>query len=124
MDGIDILKVAQRDNPSVPVVIISGHGNIEIAVAAIKQGAYDFIEKPKIEEGIINGGFFVFKKSIFDYLSSDEHCDFEVGPLEQLTQDGQLMVYHHKGDWACMDTYRDSIFLNDLWKNGKAFWNA
>ncbi len=46
MDGIDILKVAKRDNPDVPVVIISGHGNIEIAVAAIKQGAYDFIEKP------------------------------------------------------------------------------
>ncbi|MEL7104562.1 MAG: sigma-54 dependent transcriptional regulator [Pseudomonadota bacterium] len=46
MDGIDILKVAKRDNPEVPVVIISGHGNIEIAVAAIKQGAYDFIEKP------------------------------------------------------------------------------
>ena len=46
MDGIDILNISQRDNPSVPVVIISGHGNIEIAVAAIKQGAYDFIEKP------------------------------------------------------------------------------
>lgn len=46
MDGIDILKVAKRDNPEVPVVIISGHGNIEIAVAAIRQGAYDFIEKP------------------------------------------------------------------------------
>lgn len=46
MDGIDILKVVKRDYPEVPVVIISGHGNIEIAVAAIKQGAYDFIEKP------------------------------------------------------------------------------
>jgi two-component system nitrogen regulation response regulator NtrX len=46
MDGIDILKKVKRDNPDVPVVIISGHGNIEIAVAAIKQGAYDFIEKP------------------------------------------------------------------------------
>lgn len=46
MDGIDILKTVRRDNPDVPVVIISGHGNIEIAVAAIKQGAYDFIEKP------------------------------------------------------------------------------
>ncbi|WP_103333453.1 nitrogen assimilation response regulator NtrX [Pseudotabrizicola formosa] len=46
MDGIDILKTVKRDNPDVPVVIISGHGNIEIAVAAIKQGAYDFIEKP------------------------------------------------------------------------------
>lgn len=46
MDGIDILKHVKKDHPEVPVVIISGHGNIEIAVAAIKQGAYDFIEKP------------------------------------------------------------------------------
>ena len=46
MDGIDILVKAKREFPQVPVVIISGHGNIEIAVAAIKQGAYDFIEKP------------------------------------------------------------------------------
>ena len=46
MDGIDILKVMRREHPEVPVIIISGHGNIEIAVAAIKQGAYDYIEKP------------------------------------------------------------------------------
>ena len=46
MDGIDILKSVRRDHPDVPVIIISGHGNIEIAVAAIKQGAYDYIEKP------------------------------------------------------------------------------
>ena len=46
MDGIDILKSVKRNNPDIPVVIISGHGNIEIAVAAIRQGAYDFIEKP------------------------------------------------------------------------------
>jgi len=46
LDGIDILKKVKRETPEIPVVIISGHGNIEIAVAAIKQGAYDFIEKP------------------------------------------------------------------------------
>ena len=46
MDGIDILKKIKIEFPHVPVVIISGHGNIEIAVSAIKQGAYDFIEKP------------------------------------------------------------------------------
>jgi two-component system nitrogen regulation response regulator NtrX len=46
LDGIDILKAVRRDNPDIPIVIISGHGNIEIAVAAIKQGAYDFIQKP------------------------------------------------------------------------------
>jgi two-component system nitrogen regulation response regulator NtrX len=46
MDGIDILKSVKANHPDIPVVIISGHGNIEIAVAAIKQGAFDFIEKP------------------------------------------------------------------------------
>ena len=46
MDGIEILKTVKRDNPGVPVIIISGHGNVEVAVAAVKQGAYDFIEKP------------------------------------------------------------------------------
>ncbi|ADO42444.1 nitrogen assimilation response regulator NtrX [Ketogulonicigenium vulgare] len=46
MDGLDIMKAVKRDHPDIPIVIISGHGNIEIAVAAIKQGAYDFIEKP------------------------------------------------------------------------------
>jgi two-component system nitrogen regulation response regulator NtrX len=46
LDGIDILKHVRQNNPDIPIVIISGHGNIEIAVAAIKQGAYDFIEKP------------------------------------------------------------------------------
>ena len=46
MDGIEILKSVKRDNPGIPIVIISGHGNIEVAVAAVQQGAYDFIEKP------------------------------------------------------------------------------
>jgi two-component system nitrogen regulation response regulator NtrX len=46
MDGIEILKTVKQNNPTIPVVIISGHGNIKIAVAAVKQGAYDFIEKP------------------------------------------------------------------------------
>jgi two-component system nitrogen regulation response regulator NtrX len=46
LDGLQILDVLQRDHPSVPVVMISGHGTIETAVAAIKSGAYDFIEKP------------------------------------------------------------------------------
>ena len=46
MDGIDILKATKKNNPDIPILIISGHGNIEIAVAAIKQGAYDYVEKP------------------------------------------------------------------------------
>lgn len=46
LDGMEILQVIRREHPTLPVVMISGHGNIETAVAAIKLGAYDFIEKP------------------------------------------------------------------------------
>src|SRR3984885_1313865 len=46
LDGLEILKIMRRELPSLPVVMISGHGTIETAVAAIKIGAYDFIEKP------------------------------------------------------------------------------
>ncbi len=46
LDGMQILDVIKAHHPDVPVVMISGHGNIETAVAAIKKGAYDFIEKP------------------------------------------------------------------------------
>src|SRR5437868_8391370 len=46
LDGLQLLDVVKMDHPEVPVVMISGHGNIETAVAAIKKGAYDFIEKP------------------------------------------------------------------------------
>jgi two-component system nitrogen regulation response regulator NtrX len=46
LDGLEILKIIRRDTPNVPVLMISGHGTIETAVAAIKIGAYDFIEKP------------------------------------------------------------------------------
>lgn len=46
LDGMALLEQVKRDHPQVPVVMISGHGNIETAVASIKKGAYDFIEKP------------------------------------------------------------------------------
>ena len=46
LDGLSILDIFTREHPDVPVVMISGHGNVETAVQAIKQGAYDYIEKP------------------------------------------------------------------------------
>jgi len=81
-----------------------------------------FNEKPENSSGLINGGFFVFNKSIFDYLSADDNCDLEIGALERIANEGQLMVYKHKGSWACMDTLRDMDYLNKLWDENKAFW--
>lgn len=81
-----------------------------------------FTEKPQVSGGLINGGFFVFDKRIFGYLEDNESCDLEIGPLGQLAQDGELMAYELNGEWTCMDTFRDTQFLNNLWISGKAFW--
>ncbi len=81
-----------------------------------------FTEKPQTSQGLINGGFFVFERGIFDYLTPDENCDFEKGPLEKLAGEDRLRVYKHPGSWECMDTARDMNHLNRLWAEGKAFW--
>jgi len=83
-----------------------------------------FSEKPRTSSGLINGGFFVFEKGIFDYLSANDNCDLEIGPLEEIARKGQLMVYKHRGFWACMDTLRDMDYLNKLWSENKAFWKV
>lgn len=46
LDGIEFLQKAGEINPDTPIIMISGHGNIETAVEAVKKGAYDFISKP------------------------------------------------------------------------------
>jgi len=81
-----------------------------------------FIEKPQAIEGLINGGFFVFNKRIFDYLDDKDSCDLEIGTLDKLAQEEELMVYKHLDDWMCMDTLRDMQYLQRLWQSDKAFW--
>lgn len=81
-----------------------------------------FREKPQNGDGLINGGFFVFNRKILDYLTTDDLCDLEIGPLEQIAKEGQLMVHKHRGFWACMDTLRDMEYLNKIWNDGKAKW--
>ncbi len=81
-----------------------------------------FTEKPQASGGLINGGFFVFNRKFLEHLTSEDSCDFERGILEEIATRGELMVYKHEGDWACMDTYRDVEYLNKLWQNNEAFW--
>jgi glucose-1-phosphate cytidylyltransferase len=81
-----------------------------------------FREKPNAQGSYISGGYFVFNRKFFDYLSDDESCILERSPLENLANDGQLAVHTHDGFWQCMDTYRDYVFLNELWDSHKARW--
>lgn len=76
----------------------------------------EFSEKPLVSQGFINGGFFVFHRRFFDYLSADDNCYLEREPLERLAKDGELMMYTHTGYWQCMDTYRDYELLEEAWR--------
>jgi len=93
---------------------MSRYGELSVDGDTVKR----FSEKPQADEGLISGGFFIFKKRIFDYLEDDDRCVLERDPLERVARDGQLMSYHHAGYWHCMDTYRDFVALNEAWKNG------
>ena len=64
--------------------------------------------------GFINGGYFVFERSIFDYLSAEESCDFEFGPLQLLASEGELAAFRHHDFWQCMDNVRERDYLNSL----------
>jgi glucose-1-phosphate cytidylyltransferase len=82
----------------------------------------NFFEKPQTSSGRINGGFFVANRRLFDYLDQDPLLVFEQGPLNQLSEDGQLGCYAHDGFWQPMDTYQEFLLLNRLWNDGKAAW--
>ena len=80
--------------------------------------AVEFNEKPTVAEGVVSGGFFVFDREVFDYLDPDPGHMLEAAPLQKLARDGQLSVYVHEDHWDSMDTYRDYVHLNQLWKQG------
>ena len=82
-----------------------------------------FEEKPPGDSGWVNGGFFVLKPAVFDYITGDATA-WEREPLERLAREGKLAAYAHRGFWQPMDTLRDRIHLEDLWRSGKAPWKT
>jgi glucose-1-phosphate cytidylyltransferase len=94
----------------------------ELGIAG--ENVVSFREKPQAQDSFISGGYFVFNREFFRYLSDDAGCILEREPLERLTEDGQLAVYLHKGFWQCMDTHRDYLYLNELWNQGRPLWKV
>jgi glucose-1-phosphate cytidylyltransferase len=82
-----------------------------------------FMEKPKGDGGMINGGFFVLSTKVIDLLLDDSTI-WELEPLETLASQGQLSAYQHHGFWQPMDTLRDRTLLEQLWAQGKAPWKV
>ena len=82
-----------------------------------------FMEKPKGDGAMVNGGFFVLSPDVLEYIT-DDSITWEREPLERLAQEGSLAAYQHHGFWQPMDTLRDQIHLEELWQSGKAPWKV
>jgi glucose-1-phosphate cytidylyltransferase len=80
-----------------------------------------FSEKPQIQDGWVNGGFFVMEPCIFNFLEDDQTI-LERNPLERMAVEQRVGAYKHYGYWQCMDTKRDHDALEKLWNTGKAPW--
>ena len=80
-----------------------------------------FEEKPQMQNGWINGGFFVANKKIIDYVNDDDEM-FEREPIQRLINKKEVNVYKHHGFWKCMDNVRDRDQLTKIWDSGKAPW--
>ena len=92
-------------------------GALEIADGQVTH----FLEKPKGDGGMINGGFFVLSPAVIDYIDSDA-TTFEQEPLRNLATAGELMAFEHHDFWQPMDTLREKQLLDKLWEDGKAPW--
>ena len=82
-----------------------------------------FMEKPKGDGAMINGGFFVLSPRVLDYLENDATV-WEQQPLQRLAADDELMAFEHSGFWQPMDTLRDKTYLEELWASGQAPWKT
>jgi glucose-1-phosphate cytidylyltransferase len=80
-----------------------------------------FVEKPRSEHWV-NGGFFCLEPGVLERL--DEQSVLEREPLAGLATNGELRAFRHYGFWDCLDTYKDAILLDDLWRTGRAPWKV
>ena len=125
LGNIDIAKLIQFHR---------SHGKLATLTATYPPGRFgalnienhqvrNFIEKPKGDGGMINGGFFVLSPKVIEKIDGDATI-WEQEPLSKLAQDGELMAYEHNDFWQPMDTMRDKLYLNELWSSGGAPWKV
>lgn len=114
VDLVKLLKYHQK--MGVTATLTGIEKKSQYGILKVQDGlAASFGEKTEIE-GLINGGFFVLSKAVFDYLK-DDTCVFEKEPLTKLASEGQLAVYEHKGFWQAVDTFKDLQEMNSNWEN-------
>ncbi len=117
----ELLKFHKKSGKIGTLTMISPPSRFGVLKYDDENRVYSFREKPRLD-GFINGGFCVFNKKIFKYISKDPSCVFEQQPLKSLAKDGELMGFKHQGFWFAMDTYKDYLDINDMCAEGNTPW--
>jgi len=119
----DLVTFHKANNKIVTVTSVQSDARFGGMDLAENGAVNSFREKAKADAQWINGGFFVLKPEVFDYLQQEmSNTMWEDEPLEKLTADKQLIAFKHRGFWKCMDALRDKIELNELWNCNIAPW--
>ena len=118
---LDALLEGHREGGALATVTVV-RPNLQWGVAELDgDRVAGFVEKPRSERWI-NGGFFCFEPGALAHIGPDSVLERE--PLETLAAAGQLRAHRHEGFWDCMDTYKDAVVLDDLWRSGAAPWRV
>jgi glucose-1-phosphate cytidylyltransferase len=127
-DGVSNVDIAAE------IAFHASHGKLATITAVQPPGRYGalqvkgkavtgFLEKPRGDGGLINGGFFVLSPKVIDLIAGDD-THWEAEPLASLANNGQLMAFEHTGFWQPMDTLREKNQLEKLWDSGSAPWKV
>ena len=127
-DGVSDVNISES------IAFHSRHGKLATVTAVLPPGRYGaiarqgdlvtgFVEKPRGDGGMINGGFFVLSPKVLDFVEGDQ-SSWEGEPLTKIAGIREMMAFEHQGFWQPMDTLREKNLLEELWASGKAPWKV
>jgi glucose-1-phosphate cytidylyltransferase len=117
VDISDLLEFHRKHGKKVTITAVSPPGRFGALEFEGEDQVRSFREKPAGDGGLINGGYFVADPSVLDMIEGPDTI-WEQGPLDKLAAMGELMAYRHDGFWVAMDTLRDKMHLEELWRTG------
>lgn len=117
----ELVQFHKKNDKELTVTAVQPSGRFGAMNIKENNEVLSFLEKPKGERGWINGGFFVCKPEVIDYIDNDA-TTWEKEPMERITEKNELVAYKHHGYWQCMDTLRDKNTLEKLWEEKIAPW--
>lgn len=124
LSDIDLEALVAFHKEKKKVATLSGfHARSRYGVVGVNgDGIVNYWQEKPLIHDLTPGGFFVFNRSIFDWLDPD--CTLEREPLASLAKAGELALYPHRGFWYCMDTFKEALALNEMCKQDQIPWKV